>query len=70
MSSIQSILFSRKYYTPNIANHWLMQHNFFPIKTIMSEDFIHARLRDPKVFRKIRTVSSTDHGVEFRIGFY
>lgn len=66
-SSVQSVLFSRKKFTPDKARRWLRKHKKVPIKRVdKTEKYLRYRLIEP-TFKEYRTDRIAD-GVMFVYG--
>jgi hypothetical protein len=51
-SKVQSILFSKEYYTGRMARQWLLDHNFLAPKMDSTQNYMRYRQEDPKLFQK------------------
>ena len=71
MSSIQSVVFERKYWTTTMARKWLRYNNLKPIKNV---DLSHPkqyryRINHPEMYTHFISKKLPDH-VMLIIGFY
>jgi len=70
-SDIQSVVFERKYWSPEKARRWLNEHGYHPIKDV---DMSHPkqyryRLVDPRRFHHFISKDEPGH-IMLVIGFY
>jgi hypothetical protein len=71
MTSVtQAIIFDKFYWSPLETRKWLIMHHLIPIKPMHeTKKFYRYRLRDPKDFKRIRTIKTKDH-LDIIIGYY
>lgn len=70
VSTIQSIIFDRKYWSSIEARKWISKHNLRPIKPAhLTKNKIRFRLEDPKLFNRFR-IKRLPNNIELVIGFY
>ena len=68
MSSIQAVLF-KKPFTTKKARAFLKKNGFKPIKRVdKTKNFLRYRIRDPKQFKRFRTISFTKN-IKAVVGF-
>lgn len=66
--TIQSIVFDPKHYHPIIAQKWLHEHGYHPIKEVhRTENQLRYRLSPPDFKRY--TTKKLNRGISFVIGF-
>ena len=69
MSHIQSVLFDKNYWDIFDSINWLHYHHLYPIKSPhITKKFIRYRIKDPKYFRRLRTIKTKDH-LDIIVGF-
>lgn len=69
VSSIQSIVFNKKYWDLNTSKSYLKLHKFVPIKKVdITNNTFRYRLENPKNFNHFIT-KKTANGINFIIGF-
>ena len=61
-TQVQSVIFSKKCYTPQQAQKWLKKHNFKIKKMDTTDDYYRFRQLSPLRFEEFRTIDFTDHG--------
>jgi hypothetical protein len=67
-SQVQALLFSRFDYTPSEAKRWAKSHGYKYGDVDVGPAWIHLRQRDPRGFRRIRTVWF-GRGIKARVGW-
>ena len=68
-SSIQSILFDRKYWTTEKARKWLLKHKLKAIaKVEFTDNFLRYRISDPEQYESF-AVKKTESHLDIIIGF-
>lgn len=72
MSNIQSIIFSRKLYTPVQARKWIEKHGykttFYGKIADITDDYIRFRQQSPKKYKTYRT-NEIAEGIKLILGY-
>ena len=69
-SSIQAIIFQKKYYTTKKARTFLKKNKFTPIKRVhKTNEYLRYRLQNPSKFKRFITKSILKGKVKLIIGF-
>jgi len=55
MSEIQSVIFKKRYWTPERAINWLLKHKLRAYKMDRRTRFLRFRQKDPKLFKRFVT---------------
>jgi hypothetical protein len=68
--TIQNIMFKKKYFTLNQANHYIKKHHYKPIKEVHETDnFYRYRLAEPSLFKRFRVLKLKRKGIRLTVGF-
>ena len=69
MSSIQSVIFDIKIFTPLGARNWLKKHKLKSIKSVdKTLNYLRYRIRPPAEYKQFR-IKNIGNGVKFVLGF-
>ena len=68
-TTVQGILFDRRYFDENKADFWLESHNWSPIKIHITGSWLMYRIKHSRLFDHYLTTQYSK-GVLFRIGYY
>jgi hypothetical protein len=68
MSEVQAVLFPVSKWTEWLAERWLQEHKFTPMKAVhVTDNYLRYRIHDPKKYSSFATKGTNPRLV---IGFY